>query len=65
MRATIDEGLCIGCGVCAGECPVVFEMAAGAAEVARVITDPVPADSANCCKSAAKDCPVEAIKLFE
>ncbi len=26
MRAEVDQNLCIGCGMCTGMCPTVFQM---------------------------------------
>lgn len=60
MKATVNDDLCIGCGLCESICPAVFEMQA---EVAVVIVDPVPeAEEANC-REAAGNCPVSAIDL--
>ena len=59
MKATIDEAACIGCGLCASDCPEVFEMKN---EKAVVIATPVPAGKEETCKSAAANCPVTCIK---
>lgn len=59
MTAKVDEGTCIGCGVCVDNCPQVFELVDG---VAKVIATPVPADAEDACLEAEKGCPVEAIK---
>lgn len=61
MKARVDEETCIGCGVCAGICPDVFEM--GKDELAKVKVDPVPADAEDDCREAAESCPVEAITV--
>lgn len=60
MKAVIDKNACIGCGLCADECSVVFEMGE---DVAVVIVSEVPPDAVKDCREAAKSCPVEAIKL--
>jgi len=60
MKATVDADLCTGCELCTQTCPDVFEMDG---EVAKVKTDPIPADAEDCAKQAAEDCPVEAIKI--
>ena len=60
MKAIVDESACVGCGLCADNCPEVFEMADS---VAKVIADPVPAEVEESCKDAAAQCPVDAIKV--
>jgi ferredoxin len=60
MRVTVDEETCIGCGLCAEECPGVFEMND---DKARVKIDEVPDDATESCKEAAENCPVEAIQM--
>lgn len=62
MRATVDQDLCVGCGLCAETCSRVFEMDDG---LARVIVDEVPEDTADACQESASSCPVEAIKIEE
>jgi ferredoxin len=59
MKATIDEAACISCGLCASDCPEVFEMKG---EKAVVIATPVPAGKEESCKAAAANCPVTCIK---
>ena len=60
MRVTVDDDACIGCGLCAEECPEVFEMND---DKARVKVDEVPEDFTESCKEAAENCPVEAIQM--
>jgi ferredoxin len=62
MRAKVDEELCTGCELCVENCPDVFEMGD---DVAKVKVDEVPEDQMDCAKSAAEDCPVEAIAIEE
>ena len=62
MKATVDERICSGCGLCEQICPAVFEMVD---DVAQVKTEPVPAGQENSCREAAESCPVEAITIEE
>ncbi|MGE5584235.1 MAG: ferredoxin [Bacillota bacterium] len=59
-RVTVDEDLCIGCGLCSEICPEVFEMGDDGQAHA---SHPEKCDSLPCCKEAAESCPVEAIKI--
>ncbi len=60
MRVTVDEDTCIGCGLCAEDCPEVFEMND---DKVRVKVDEVSEDVVESCKEAAENCPVEAIQM--
>ncbi len=60
MKASVDENLCTGCGLCADMCPTVFEMKE---DKAVVKVSSILDDSADCSKEAASNCPVEAIKV--
>ena len=51
----VDQDKCIGCGLCAGMCPETFVM--GASGKSEVIKE----ETTDCAKSAAANCPVEAI----
>ena len=62
MKAVVNEELCVGCGLCADDCPEVFIMEQ---DKAIVKSNPVPDSSLECCKKAQQDCPVEAIKVEE
>jgi ferredoxin len=57
-KITVDESLCTGCGVCAANCPDVFEV--GDDGIAHVI-----AQACGSCdlKEIADQCPVSAISV--
>ncbi|MBL7156944.1 MAG: ferredoxin [Candidatus Omnitrophica bacterium] len=57
-KITVDEDLCIGCGLCASLCPEVFEM--GDNEKPKINADSCKTHDLN---DVASQCPVEAIKL--
>lgn len=59
MKAYVNEN-CIGCGMCAGSCPEVFQM--NDAGVAEAITDSVPAELESTVFDAIDNCPVQAIE---
>jgi ferredoxin len=63
MKATVDKNTCIGCGLCASDCPDVFSM--NDDNLAIAITSLIPAELKESCKLAAQNCPVEAIKISE
>jgi ferredoxin len=60
MKAVVSED-CIGCGMCEGTCPDVF--AVGDDGMAHAVVDEVPADAEDDAKSAADNCPVNAITV--
>ncbi|MBP8989175.1 MAG: ferredoxin [Clostridia bacterium] len=61
MKAFVDRDLCIGCGLCAEICPLVFEL--DETSIARVIVDVVPAEAEETAREAASSCAVEAISI--
>jgi ferredoxin len=63
MKASVDKDACIGCGLCAADCPDVFTMDDD--NIAQAISSMVPAEHKDSCRLAAQNCPVEAIKLSE
>jgi ferredoxin len=57
-KITIDDSLCTGCGICASNCPEVFEV--GDDGLAHAIAE----TCANCdLKEIAGECPVNAIEV--
>jgi ferredoxin len=72
MKVIINQEECIDCGVCYADCPAVFEeddanSTSRIVEAYRVDGDPgvgqVPDDLAECARSVADECPVEAIRV--
>ena len=59
MKAIVDEGLCIGCELCADTCPEVFRMMDDG--LSHVIVETIPAEQYDCVQEAVEICPVEAI----
>jgi len=59
-KITVDDNLCIGCGLCATLCPEVFEMSGE--DKAQVKGDSCESHDLN---DVASQCPVEAIKIEE
>lgn len=59
MKAIVDQGLCIGCGLCADTCPEVFRMLQDG--LAHAVSEHVPHEEYDCAREAAEICPVEAI----
>ena len=61
MKVYVDEGLCIGCGICEGVAPEVFSLENG--PIAEVIMDPVEVEFQDVARQAAEDCPETAIEV--
>lgn len=61
MRVHVDPDLCIGCGICEGDAPDVFNLASSA--IAEVIMDPVEPEFEADARMAAEDCPESAISI--
>ncbi len=61
MKVSVDQDLCIGCGLCESICPEVFRM--NDDNLAEVIEQP---DSiSDTCREACESCPVSAITIEE
>ena len=61
MKATIDRGGCISCGLCESTCPQVFRMAEDG--LAEVYVDSVPESAEEAAKEAQEGCPVSVIVI--
>ena len=59
MKARVED-TCTACGLCVDTCPEVFQMGD---DMAKVIVDPIPAESEATAQQAADECPVEAIVI--
>ena len=59
MKATIDRDGCISCGLCASNCPEVFQMADDG--LAEVYVNEVPAEQESAVEEAIEGCPVSVI----
>jgi len=60
VRVQVDQDTCAGCGLCADTCPELFEIGDA---LARVRVEVVPPELEDACRTAAEDCPVEAIRI--
>lgn len=61
MKATVDQGLCIGCGICEGIVPEVFSLQNE--PYAEVLLDPIPEEFQDATREAAEECPETAISI--
>ena len=62
MKAYVDQDVCIGCGLCTGTAPEVFDMNdVGNAEAVADTTD----ENKESVQSAIDNCPVSAIRESE
>ncbi len=59
MKGFVDKDVCIGCGLCSGICPEVFDMDSDGKAVA--VASEIVANVLSSAKEAADQCPVAAI----
>ena len=59
MKVSVDQDLCIGCGVCEGISPELFSLEN--TPTAEVLLSPVPEALQDAARQAAEDCPEAAI----
>jgi ferredoxin len=62
MKVKVNKDTCIGCSLCADNCPDVFNMDG---DLAVVIVDLVPTEAEDITRETAQNCPVEAITIEE
>lgn len=63
MKAFVDPDVCMGCGVCEGIAPDVFQM--NEDNVAVVLLNPIPANLEADVRDAMDQCPEQAISIEE
>jgi ferredoxin len=63
MRVIVDPDICLGCGICEGIAPDVFQL--GADAIATVLLNPVPESYRAEVQDAVEQCPEEAIIIEE
>lgn len=61
MKATVDEDICAGFGVCVQICPEVFVL--GSLGYAEVLVDEVPPEQEDAARRAQAECPSRAITV--
>lgn len=63
MKATVDQEICIGCGLCTSLCSDIFDM--NDEGLAHAIVDTISEDSLSEAEDAKDSCPVGAIEIEE
>ena len=65
-KAKVNKGSCIGCGMCTGICPEVFEFGDDSLSENKLgDATELPADVVDAVKEAADSCPTQAIEVEE
>ncbi len=60
MKVKVNKDTCIGCNLCADNCPDVFKMYG---DLSVVIVYMVPSEAEDTTRETAQNCPVEAITI--
>jgi ferredoxin len=60
VKATVNQDLCISCGLCVSTCPEVYYW--NEEEKAEAVKAAVPSNQEDCAREAADGCPTDAIK---
>jgi ferredoxin len=60
VKATVNQDLCISCGLCVSTCPEVYHW--NEEEKAEAVKMAVPSDQEVCAREAAEGCPTDAIQ---
>lgn len=61
MKGFVDKDVCVGCGLCPGICPEIFEMDGDGK--AKALDKKITDDLVESAKDAEMQCPVSAIKV--
>ena len=65
-KVKVNKSVCIGCGMCTGICPEVFEFGDDSLSENKFGEGAViPADAVDSAKEAAESCPTQAIEVEE
>jgi ferredoxin len=60
VKASVNQDLCISCGLCVSTCPEVYHW--NREEKAEAVSGAVPAEREDCAREAADGCPTDAIE---
>ena len=62
MKAFVEPDICIGCSLCVQTCPEVFKMVQ---DKAVAYLAPLTEQVGDACRTAARECPVDAIRITD
>ena len=60
-KVSVNKDVCIGCGMCTGTCPSVFDMDDDG--LAKAVVEEIEGADEESAQEAADNCPVQAIEL--